>query len=155
MSCFTCSGGVKANGVWPATGTPARRSVATVSAYRCPVRTDLYPGWFPIVIRSVLVINEADCTEKSPSWETDSRPVSHEVFPSFVEPKGSSPWSQQPATRPYPEPDESNSHPSTLLRSAFYVIYLFIFSLCTAFDRTNKFWVLCKPKSRFTDTNHN
>jgi hypothetical protein len=27
------------------------------------------------------------------------------------EPEGSSPYSQQPATGPYPEPDESNPHP--------------------------------------------
>jgi hypothetical protein len=31
-----------------------------------------------------------------------------------MEPEGSLPRSQEPATRPYPEPNESNPHPQTL-----------------------------------------
>jgi hypothetical protein len=31
-----------------------------------------------------------------------------------MEPEGSSPCSQEPAICPYPEPNESNSHPQTL-----------------------------------------
>jgi hypothetical protein len=31
-----------------------------------------------------------------------------------MEPEGSLSWSQEPATGPYPEPDESNPHPQTL-----------------------------------------
>jgi hypothetical protein len=31
-----------------------------------------------------------------------------------MEPEGSLPCSQQPATCPYPEPNESNPHPQTL-----------------------------------------
>jgi hypothetical protein len=34
--------------------------------------------------------------------------------PAFMETEGSSPRSQQPATGPYPEPDESSPHPPTL-----------------------------------------
>jgi hypothetical protein len=34
-----------------------------------------------------------------------------------MEPEGSSPCSQEPATCPCPEPSESNPHPQTLLRS--------------------------------------
>jgi hypothetical protein len=30
-----------------------------------------------------------------------------------MEPEGSLPYSQQPATGPYPEPDESTPHPPT------------------------------------------
>jgi hypothetical protein len=42
-----------------------------------------------------------------------SKYVSQE-FPPFMEPEGLLPYSPQPTTGPYPEPDESNSHISTL-----------------------------------------
>jgi hypothetical protein len=50
--------------------------------------------------------------EQSP-WEADSRSVSEEIPPSFMEPDGLSPCSQEPAAGPYPVPFESSSHPHT------------------------------------------
>ena len=51
--------------------------------------------------------------EQSPSWEAKnvlsySRNSSH-----FTEPEGSSPYTQQPATCPYHEPDQSSLRPTT------------------------------------------
>jgi hypothetical protein len=51
--------------------------------------------------------------EKNTSWEANSRSASQDS-PSFIEPEGASPYSQEPATGPYAEPDESSSHPPTL-----------------------------------------
>jgi hypothetical protein len=36
--------------------------------------------------------------------------ASQEIFPPFVEPEASLPCSQDPATDPYPEPDEPSPH---------------------------------------------
>jgi hypothetical protein len=47
------------------------------------------------------------------SWEANSHSASQEI-PRFMEPKGSLPRSQQPATGLYLEPDESNPHLPTL-----------------------------------------
>jgi hypothetical protein len=35
-------------------------------------------------------------------------------LPAFIEPEGSLPCLQEPATSPYPEPDESSPHPPFL-----------------------------------------
>jgi hypothetical protein len=52
--------------------------------------------------------------EQSPSSEADNTLASQEIHPAIMETKSSSLCSQDPATSPYPESDESNSHPPTL-----------------------------------------
>jgi hypothetical protein len=56
----------------------------------------------PKILLSVLLITNS--MKQSPSWEAnrswDSRNSSQ-----VMEPEGSSPYSQEPATCPYPEPD--------------------------------------------------
>jgi hypothetical protein len=42
--------------------------------------------------------------EQGRSSEDDSCSPSQEISPHFMEPQGSLPCSQQPATRPYPSP---------------------------------------------------
>jgi hypothetical protein len=56
--------------------------------------------------------------QQCPSWEADSRSVSQEI-PRLMEPKDSVPCSQEPATGPCPEPDESTPHPPTLFYYPF------------------------------------
>jgi hypothetical protein len=46
--------------------------------------------------------------EQSPSWEAILQLV--KKLPAFVEPEGSLPHSQMPATRPYPEQTPSSPH---------------------------------------------
>jgi len=50
-------------------------------------------------------------TEQSPSWEANQFAASQEMPPHFMEPEGSSPHSQVPATCPYPEPAWSSPYP--------------------------------------------
>jgi hypothetical protein len=52
--------------------------------------------------------------EQNPSWQANSHSATQEIPRPFMEPEGSLPCSQQPATDPYPEPDESSSHLPTL-----------------------------------------
>jgi hypothetical protein len=42
--------------------------------------------------------------------EVETGSGNQEIPPSFMEPKDSIPYLQQPDTNPYPKPDESNSH---------------------------------------------
>jgi hypothetical protein len=53
--------------------------------------------------------------EQSPSWEANVKISWTRYFLPFTEPKGSFLYSQQPATDPYPEPDEFNPHPPTVV----------------------------------------
>ena len=48
--------------------------------------------------------------EQSPSWEGKLVLQLVKKFPAFLEPEGSSPYSQVPTTCPYPEPTPSSSH---------------------------------------------
>jgi hypothetical protein len=48
--------------------------------------------------------------ELSPFWEANSCSAYSRISQHFVKPKGSLSCSQEPATGPYPEPDESNIH---------------------------------------------
>jgi hypothetical protein len=41
-------------------------------------------------------------------------------LPDFTVHQGSLPWSEEPTTGPYPESDESSSHPHTLLSFSYY-----------------------------------
>jgi len=50
---------------------------------------------------------------QSPSCEDNNRSASKK-FPDFMDPEGSLPCSQEPATGPYPKPDGSSPHLSTL-----------------------------------------
>jgi len=52
--------------------------------------------------------------EQSPCWENSSHSASDEIPPSFEEYEASLPYLQQPATGPYPEPDETNPYLLTL-----------------------------------------
>jgi hypothetical protein len=49
--------------------------------------------------------------QQSPSWEANRSSASQEIPPNFMEPEGSLPHSQVPATCPYPEPDQSCPSP--------------------------------------------
>jgi hypothetical protein len=49
--------------------------------------------------------------EQSPSWEAKTSWATQEITLHFMEPEGSSPYTQQPATCPYPEPDWSSPCP--------------------------------------------
>jgi len=48
--------------------------------------------------------------EQSPSWEANWSAASQEIPPHFMEPEGSSPHSQVPATCPFPELAPSSAH---------------------------------------------
>jgi hypothetical protein len=48
--------------------------------------------------------------EQNPSWEADQSLQLVKKFPAFMEPESSLPYSQLPATRPYPEPIPTSPH---------------------------------------------
>jgi hypothetical protein len=48
--------------------------------------------------------------EQSPPREANSHSASQKPPPPSLEPEGSLPYSQQPATSPYPEPYESSPY---------------------------------------------
>jgi hypothetical protein len=52
--------------------------------------------------------------EQSPSREAKSTLSQSRNSPNFMEPEGSLTCSQEPATCPYPQRNESNPHPQTL-----------------------------------------
>jgi hypothetical protein len=49
--------------------------------------------------------------EKSPYWEANRFEASQEIPRHFMEPEGTLPHSQVPATCPYPKADQSNPYP--------------------------------------------
>jgi len=53
--------------------------------------------------------------EQNPSSEANSHSASQEIPRLVWDHKSSLPFSHEPATAPYPEPDESNLHPQPLL----------------------------------------
>jgi hypothetical protein len=57
-------------------------------------------AWVPLMVYIVLT----NSMEQSPSWEANRSSASQEIPPRFMEPEGSLPHSQQPATCTYPEP---------------------------------------------------
>ena len=63
----------------------------------------------------LLIYLLAHSMEQSPSWEATLLSDSQEIPPHFMEPEGSLPHSQVPATCPYPEPARSSPYPHTLL----------------------------------------
>jgi hypothetical protein len=52
-------------------------------------------------------ITKTNFMELSPSWEVASFAATQELPSNLWNPEGSSPWSQEPTTGPYPEPDRS------------------------------------------------
>jgi hypothetical protein len=62
-------------------------------------------------------------TEQSAASETNYT-FSESNSPHFMEPEGSSPSSQEPATSPCPEPDESKSHPEPYFSNIRFNIIL-------------------------------
>jgi len=66
--------------------------------------------------------------EQSPSWEANQFSASQEVPPPFVEPEGSLPHSQVPATCPYPEPAQSSLYPPH--PTSWSSIFILPFHLC-------------------------
>jgi len=48
--------------------------------------------------------------EQSPSWEANWFLQLVKKFPAYLEPEGSSPYSQVPVTCPYPKPTPSSPH---------------------------------------------
>jgi hypothetical protein len=60
--------------------------------------------------KCVILHNQLSRAE-SHSLETNSHSAGQEIPPPFMEAEGSSPFSQEPAAGPYPEPDESSTHP--------------------------------------------
>jgi hypothetical protein len=59
-------------------------------------------------------MNGTNSMEQSPSWETNTHPAIQEIPPPFMEPEGSLPCSQQPATGPYFHTDPSSPQLPTL-----------------------------------------
>jgi hypothetical protein len=58
--------------------------------------------------------------EKNLSWEPNSRSAGQEILRFFIEPEGSLPFSQEPATGHYPKPDDEfaphgHTHPISLI----------------------------------------
>jgi hypothetical protein len=93
--------------------------------------------------------------EQSPSWEVTGSAASQEI-PAFLEPEVSSPYSQVPATCPYPEPTPSSPTPwrSILILSSHLRLdlpsvlrYIFTLSLTLALDGG---WVVKAIPGRFT-----
>ena len=75
------------------------------------------------------------CKEQSPCWKSNSSLPTQEI-PLIVEAGGSLPHSQQPATCPYPEPDQTSPRPFILfledqfwcyLAIYIYVIYIYVY----------------------------
>jgi hypothetical protein len=66
------------------------------------------------------------CMEQSPSWEANKSLQLVKKFPAFfMEAEGSLPYSQVPATCPYPEPTLSNPHnPHQLLAIIIYFPFI-------------------------------
>jgi hypothetical protein len=62
--------------------------------------------------------------EQSPSWEAKTSSASQEILPHLLEPEGSSPYSQEPATCPYPEADWSSTCPPSNLSQVHFNIIL-------------------------------
>jgi hypothetical protein len=61
--------------------------------------------------------------EQSPSWEAKMSSATQEI-PHFMEPEGSSPYTQEPATCLYPEPDQSSPCPLPNLSKIHFNIIL-------------------------------
>jgi hypothetical protein len=72
-------------------------------------------------IESSAVYMNKNTMEKSPSWEAKNVLSYSRNYPHFTETEGSSPYTQQPAICPYPEPQQSSQHPLILSKIHFNI----------------------------------
>jgi hypothetical protein len=83
-----------------------------------------------------LLNNGLTKSRKSTPWESNSCSGTHGIPSIFLEPEGSLPYSQEPATDIYSEPDEFSSHPHPI--SPIYILilssYLCLRLLCLPSD---------------------
>ena len=64
--------------------------------------------------------------DQYPSWEANSSSVSQEIIRHFMNPGSLLQYSQEPATCPYPEPDQSSPcSTSYILKNHIHIILLF------------------------------
>jgi hypothetical protein len=99
---------------WATSGDPLghlKQGFPTLSLWRltfCASQCEVVK-WTVMICNDTILINKLTYTTEHRSCEANSISDSQELFPHFMEPEGSLPYSHKPTTGPYPEPAESIS----------------------------------------------